>query len=474
MVFAGLGIALMLAAWVAASRPFAPPDEAAHYLRALGIANGQLVGPRVPLPPDPVTPPAQQAWAQQDTRGVVASARMSPPGLPCVNGRANVSGSCLDATYTGDYHPLPYLLPALALTLSHDESTGLWLARAASALPCLVFILLAIALLWDGSVLSLLGLFAALAPTTLFVASVLNPDGVQIASALAFTAAGLRIARCPSRSPAWVWSALVISGAVAVLSWQLGPGFVIVSLVLIAGTLDGHDRGELLRTHGKALRILAATLVSALAAYLAYGFGSGLFHSSFSPFPIVQSLRLGTDQLRLVARESVAVFGPEKVFLPSGSYWVWWLLVVALLAGAISYGKRRDRVVVSVAVLIAIAFPVVFYAGFQRQTGFGLQGRYVVPVLMLMPLLAGELLTRRRRQLPAWLVRWAPVVLVDVVAVFQLFAWDVAARAAAGEPRAIWFLTHPVWSPPGGWSVWTTLSVLGQRRSLSPPADLSP
>ena len=44
LILVGLGIALMLAAWIGASRPFAPPDEAAHYLRALGLADGQLVG----------------------------------------------------------------------------------------------------------------------------------------------------------------------------------------------------------------------------------------------------------------------------------------------------------------------------------------------------------------------------------------------------------------------------------------------
>ena len=386
---------------------------------------------------------------------------MSPPGLPCANGRANVSGSCLVATYTGDYLPLPYLLPALALTLSPDESTGLWLARAASALTCLLFILLAAMLLWDGSVWSVLGLLAALPPTGLFVASVLNPNGLEIASTLTFTAAGLRIARRRSRSSVWVWGALLISGAVAILSWQLGPGFVIISLALIAGALDGEHRRELVRTHSKALRILAATLGVALAAYLAYGVSSGLFHSSFSPFPIMQSLRLGAHQLRTVARESVAAFGSEKIFLPSASYWIWWLVVTALLAAAIVYGQRRDRVLVIAVVLFAIAFPVVFYAWFQRQTGFGLQGRYVLPVLMLMPLLAGEIVGRSRRPPPVWLVRWLPLVIVGSIAVFQLFAWDIAARAAAGEPHSIWFLNHPAWSPPGGWWVWTTLSVVG-------------
>ena len=47
------GYALLLAAWVLGSAPFSSPDEWSHYLRALGIAQGQLVGAPVPDYRDP-------------------------------------------------------------------------------------------------------------------------------------------------------------------------------------------------------------------------------------------------------------------------------------------------------------------------------------------------------------------------------------------------------------------------------------
>ena len=38
------GYALLLAAWIFGNPPFAAPDEAGHYLRAIGIGNGQPIG----------------------------------------------------------------------------------------------------------------------------------------------------------------------------------------------------------------------------------------------------------------------------------------------------------------------------------------------------------------------------------------------------------------------------------------------
>jgi hypothetical protein len=147
---ATLGIVLLMCAWVAATQPFGAPDEAAHYLRALGISNGQLVGPKVPLPHNLGLPAAQYAWAQKDTRGVRASARMTPPGGRCGDGGVPTPPhTCIESTNTGDYHPLPYLLPALAIAASNDADTGLWLARGTSALLCLSFVLLTIMVLSD-------------------------------------------------------------------------------------------------------------------------------------------------------------------------------------------------------------------------------------------------------------------------------------------------------------------------------------
>jgi hypothetical protein len=84
-------------------------------------------------------------------------------------------------------------------------------------------------------------------------------------------------------------------------------------------------------------------------------------------------------------------------------------------------------------VLLAIAFPVLFDAWVYGRTGFPLQG-YMLPVLILMPL-AGDGINRGQRRLPGRLRRWLAAAVIAVVAGFELFAWDVAARTAAGEPH---------------------------------------
>ena len=127
-----LGVALLLAAWVASTRPFDAPDEASHYQRALTITHGQILGPKVDYPNVPMTP-AQQAFIDHDTRAVLMPARLSPPDVVCMDGKPDIRGSCLEADPDGNFPPLPYLLPAAALAVSHDATTGLWLTRLASA-----------------------------------------------------------------------------------------------------------------------------------------------------------------------------------------------------------------------------------------------------------------------------------------------------------------------------------------------------
>jgi hypothetical protein len=112
--------------------------------------------------------------------------------------------------------------------------------------------------------------------------------------------------------------------------------------------------------------------------------------------------------------------------------------------------------------LLALGFPVVFYAWVDRFTGFEVQGREVLPLLMLIPLVAGEVVHRRRMAIAS--SRAARVTLgcaVVGVGAFQAYAWWFNARAMAGTPHAIRFYAHAVWSPPGTWTPWIVIAALG-------------
>ena len=446
-----LGLALLLSAWVLATRPFTAPDEPSHYQRALSIVNGAILGPSVDYPNVRMNPLAR-AFIDHDTRAVLVPARLSPPYVVCMNGEPDLVGSCLEADPNGNFPPLPYLLPALALGISHSPSDAIWLMRVASALPSLAFLALAAALLWSGTGWSLLGLLAATTPMVLFSSSILNTSGVQITACLAFTAAVLRIARAPALAPGWVWTAFAVSGAVAMLAGPIGLAFAIADLALFLLLLGPRGSSELRRAGARRALVPGLTLLAAAVLALIYSHLAG-FSTTVKITPLWRSLDQGLGQLPHVLRDVVGTFGAESVPLPRAADWLWWLLVVLLVAAGLWRGDRRERRQLIVVAVLALAFPVLFYAWAGRMTGSGLQGREVLPILALIPVVAGEIVWRHssaveQRRGPQLVLGGA----IALIAGLQAYAWWFDARATSA---------NGTWSPPLGWPVWALVAALG-------------
>ena len=101
---------------------------------------------------------------------------------------------------------------------------------------------------------------------------------------------------------------------------------------------------------------------------------------------------------------------------------------------------------------------------FQLRTGYGAQGRHVLPVLVLVPLWAGEVLRRHRDGL----------ALAAAGRAASLWAGGAggrwlanARRGAVGTDGSWWFFGAAEWSPPGGWWVWAVLAVAGAALGLA-------
>jgi Predicted membrane protein (DUF2142) len=460
----GLSLALMVLAWMAATLPFAAPDEASHYDRALGLSQNQILGPRVSYTPNPGLTTTELAFLNHDTRAISVPARLMPPNVTCISRKPNL-GRCVVATPNGNFPPLAYALPALALKMSHDVNTALWLTRAASSLQSIAFLLLAAALLWSGSSWSVLGLLAAVTPMVFFTASVMNSSGIEIASCLAFSAAVLRISRDPISAPRWVWLAFALAGATAILAGPIGLVFVIADLLLFAGLLGRRQLYVLVPR--RAARLSALSLLGAALLAVVYSRLAG-FSGTFEVSPLWLGLREGAHQLWLVLQGAVGNFASLTLPMPLGADWLWWILVIALLAGSLWLGSPRERLVVGSSAVLAFGFPVLFYAWVDRHTGFGLQGREVLPALMLIPLVAGEVIFRHHSAMAH--ARSTHVVLggaIALVALFQGYAWWLSARVAAGAPHTIRFYAHATWRPPSGWAPWIAAAVVGTLTMLA-------
>lgn len=165
--------------------------------------------------------------------------------------------------------------------------------------------------------------------------------------------------------------------------------------------------------------------------------------------------------MRAAAPDLVGGFGYLEFDLPAWVPLVWALVVCGLLGAALRAAPPRRRLTLAAAVgAVGVGLPVLLYAAVIRHTGFGLQARYVLPVIAVLPLVAGELASRRARGRGWFLAAGA------VLAAAQLGAWWAnARRSAVGIDGPAWFLGAAERAPPGGWVPWALLAVVGSASS---------
>ncbi|PZS22305.1 MAG: hypothetical protein DLM61_26210 [Pseudonocardiales bacterium] len=172
-----------------------------------------------------------------------------------------------------------------------------------------------------------------------------------------------------------------------------------------------------------------------------------------------ESLSAAGRQFGHVLKESVGVFGYLDLNLPAGAYGIWATMTLGLLANAFIVAGPRERRALLGIVATAVAVPVLYYAAIARH-GIGLQGRHMLPMLVIVPLLAGEVILRHRRRLGPLARRTMWSIPAGAAAV-QLLAWYANARRAAVGSNGPWaFLGHAQWQPPAGWDTWLALTIV--------------
>lgn len=474
------GWALLLVAWAFGTPPFGAPDEESHYVRAVGLSEGQLASDKVPESVFGISD-QQRAWQKEVTRTFKVPSRLNPESPGCYILTPEQSAACLDGFGTptgsgeadstvGTYQPLPYVLPAVAIwaydrTMRSENETGtaLRLGRLVQALTVLALLALATMVLWiPGARAALIGPALTVTPMVLFIGGALNGSGLEIAAAIAFCACCLRIARDAPSLPPWVWVATAGSGIALSLSRTTGPGWLFLLLLLLAALLGWRRIVALGR---EARRPVIATSV-ALAAGIAVSRLWETTEGTRTPVSL-RALRdgidYGFDSMTDVARGFVGTFGYLEFKLPVAVPLAWLVVIAAVAIAGVLASRWRERVVMAGLAVAAVLVPVGLFVAIIRHSGFGLQPRYVMPLLIAVPLLAGELLVRNRDGRIA--ARAQPFVLVGaalVVAVIHPLAWFYAARrSAVGVDGKFWFLDGPDWDPALGWWPWLVVACVG-------------
>jgi hypothetical protein len=458
-LIAGLG--LLLVAWSVGNAPFSSPDEAAHFVRAAGLARGQLVGQAVgPGPTAPGREGVRLRWEQRTTRSVALPASIDPAGLGCDALRPQMPATCVQTTSgpgsirletpVATYDPLPYLAPGLATRLSHTTAVGsLRTARLASA--ALALLLVALGLSTASSFWSRAGTLLALTPGTVFVLASLSANSLEIAGAVALSLPLFRFGASGQLERRGLLS-MALGGLAMVGSRPTSIAWL--GVAVSAAAISSADARRALREH-PAMRLPLAVWAIAVAI-------SVLWEKLVEPAPPHglngSSLRAAVTFVPEMLREYIGVFGSLDTRPPA----LLALPIAAALAGIVGWALVQSDVRGRIALLLIAAAALVLPIGLNATvlwfTGYALQGRHVTAVIVLVPIFAGVALDARGVPVP----RLAAAGVAVAWALTQLAYWLYNAHRHAVGVSGTWsFLGRaPGWLP-GDFALWAIVAAAG-------------
>lgn len=470
-LFAGLSVlfgilfaVLVPAAW--------GPDEGAHFGRAWQVSQGGLTPERLPDDgPYPVYGGSVPAAAQEliTRHGGPPGATEHPSDPLFVPGEdreqvlaAPLTGGTVTLWFpnTAAYSPVPYLPAALGARIAVAAGLdvgGAWALMRILQVLCYTAVVAAglwalrrTRFLWAGFCVGLL-------PTALYQSAVISADSVTNAVVLAFTALVLRAAVLDRSAEPVSRAELGAMLVCAVVLPLMKPTYVILSLLLLAVPLRGYPLPR--RPDGRpaaAALVLAGTLALTLAGFawwMALASGTteamGLLRG-----PDERHTVRPDDQMAFVLGEPVAFLGVAArtiltldwayaaSFVSQMGYGrgtnvngpfvgaVCWLVAVgaAFFHGPRGAASRRATAWLAVVLLVNVAaiFGTLYLSFAPVQSGIvnGVQGRYFVPLALL---LAGTLACLVRARFPA-----SPAVLRRMDAMVMVLVVVSAVLAVAG------------------------------------------
>ncbi|HKM61004.1 MAG TPA: DUF2142 domain-containing protein [Acidisphaera sp.] len=446
----------------------AVPDEANHIFRIDSIRLGHIVGERFIL---------HEPTRDLPTAGVRAESVLIPLGafFRDLSGHPWVTAESVDtalklpwtpwdkpnqvAPNTAVYPPTFYLPAAAVFQVSHMAGIGPYRAiLAARIVNALVYAAFGAATLYATRRGVCLMFAVLLLPMSLSLAGSCNPDGLTLA-ALALSLGLLTAADAEPREHRWRG----ITGCVGLaLFIMFKPPYAPFAAVLLLALR--HEKRRRLGAITRCLATVVAVLLPAVLwfIYAQHEAGAALRVSvPYHPGPLsrLQSLLLTAPDARLQAQtilrhpflplllainlaaeqpmrclhQMIGVIGNLDLSLPDAVYAAWYVALAGAAVACLA-GKVRDRpgaAVVGAGLIGAIgalSFVLVVTAEYLTWTDVGatrvegFQGRYALPILLMLAIGVPHIVVRFRRILLAASVAatvmaavWTSVVLPHVL-----------------------------------------------------------
>lgn len=459
-------------AWVFSNPPGAGPDEADHLVKALAAGNLQIGVKFAGPPPEDTAPAIRNASI---SRTVSIPAALAPDGYFCTAFNPDRTADCLpDPTYAagmvertatvGAYPVFWYIPLGFAALQGQTPEDAFHLARSASMVLSMLFLLLGVWHLtrWLGRAAGL-GLAVALTPMSIFAAASVSTSGIEIMAAVAIAAVAVVVTRVPeSLADGRTLALLAVTGVSLILSRQLGGVTLAVFGVIALARGGAPVVWEQLRRRRWPMIVTIGALVAAGVVLL-------IWERRYDNPELTGSLftRVGlgdfVDRLFGYFGSGVGTFGWLDTPLPPLMMAVWYVPTVLLVFGALVAGSRADRWTLLGAFAAVVLVAYALQATVFTPIGGSLQGRHMIPLFVILPMLSGVILIENLCGPGLQGVRNRLVVGVAVAAgVLQAFSLLLNGRRyAVGLNGPVVFLADARWVPPFGWVPWMSVALVG-------------
>ena len=456
----------VMAAWSLATPLFASPDEPSHVVRAVSLVRGELLGPTVKGVDDANTDVRiPQFYAEGAVYAQCYAFKDTVPAS-CNGPLKGSSREVTAETYVGHYPPLYYAFVGIP-SLFTVSTGGLYAMRIMSDLLAAVYLALAIMAVttWAKGRLLLLGLIVAVTPMTFFLSSVVNPSGLEIASATCLWCAGLILVLDRASDPP---SGLIVVVFASATGLMLSRGLSLLWVLLIASVLAVCAGRRAVVDLARSRRVRWGLLVLVPAAIFAVTWVLVAHTLNIVPDgrPVGRNVR-GVHLAAVIfgltgswLRGMIGVFGWLDTSSPLVTFLIWYgLLGFFILLGLVCHRSRRELAAPLLLILIVLAVPVAIAYDQAHRFGIAWQGRYIMPMAVGVPLLSVALI--ERSEILRDVHQRLALPFCALVGLGQICAFAQALRRyTVGLAGPLDFL-HGSWQPPLGAPGLCALTVLG-------------
>lgn len=453
MGLACLTVSLM---WAFAMPLFSAPDEPSHVIRAAGVNRGQLVvelGERPTARGVPAAPGATVVPAGYAASHALAGCTAFQPeqSAECMQPLAEGLGEMEVDSFTANYPPLYYALVGWPSLIDGGDE-GVFAMRAVSGVLFAAFVMAGL-LIMPRRAGYLVGAATALPPSAWYLGSVVNSNGLEIATGFSFCAGMLVLTRIPgSQHRATVWAVTAVS-LIALLNMRTtSPVWAAVIVVTACLAARSGQLRRAVRSPGFVITAALATVASVVALFWTTGPGVPA-----QPVGVYPEYRVWNEALadslgntRWYVEHMIANFGWLDTPGPYATIVIWSVVLSALVVAGLVLGRWRDRAAIGLLLVALVAMPSLIQVPLAADIGLVWQGRYLLPLAVALPLLVGFVV---EEVVPHDVLSRLASLILPALAVAHLlsFYW-VLRRYVVGTDGP--FIRIPAeWEPPMGWLV---------------------